>query len=106
MKSNLKEAINIDGVENMDGGSFVIGVDNAINLNNVIVLSLIRTIQKLEHKINDGRIKDKDAEKIKVEYFKAYINAINCFNNISKNNKLDFDKEIIKEYLNKDMEEA
>ena len=41
-------------------------------------------IQELEHKILNGRIKDKEAEKIKLDYIKTYVNVGNCFNTLSK----------------------
>lgn len=95
--NNITAAINTDDIDKIDKSLF-----SEVKVNNIIMLSLMKTIQSLEYKINDGRIKDKETEKIKLEYYKAYINAINCFSNLSKSRNLFFDKDMIKEFFNSD----
>ena len=44
-------------------------IDERVSLKQVLSLKLFQMIQELEHKILNGRIKDKEAEKIKLEYY-------------------------------------
>ena len=44
-------------------------IDERISLKELLSLKLFKMIQELEHKILNGRIKDKEAEKIKLEYY-------------------------------------
>lgn len=67
-------------------------IGEQVSLKQILSLKLFKMIQELEHKIINGRIKDKEAEKIRLEYIKTYVNACNCFNNISKDIKNDYDK--------------
>ena len=62
-------------------------------------------MQGIENKILHGRIKDKESEKIRLDYFKAYVNACNCINNLSKQNQYYFDKDDLMNYLNDDFVE-
>lgn len=54
------------------------------NLREVNILTVFRLIKSLEKKISNGRIKDPDTEKIRLEYVKQMINACNCFNSMVK----------------------
>ena len=75
-----------------------------INLRDVLVLNLFKTINAMNDKLVNGRIKDKDAEKIRIDYLKTYINACNCFTNlINKTNaNTMYDKETIKSFMDLD----
>lgn len=75
-----------------------------INLRDVLVLNLFKTINAMNDKLVTGRIKDKDAEKIRIDYLKTYINACNCFTNlINKTNaNTMYDKETIKSFIDLD----
>lgn len=72
-----------------------------INLKDVLSLNLYKILEEMEKKILNGRIKNPDAEKIRLEYIKAYINGCNCFKSITdnENGNTIYDTEIIKEYL-------
>ena len=63
-------------------------------------------LEEMEKKILNGRIKNPDAEKIRLEYIKAYINGCNCFKSITDNGNAGtiYDTDIIKEYLNTSVE--
>ena len=74
-------------------------VGEEISLKQVLSLKIFNMIQELEHKIINGRIKDKEAEKIRLEYIKTYVNACNCFNNISKDIDNDYDKVALTKFL-------
>ena len=75
-----------------------------INLTDVLVLNLFNTINAMNDKLNNGRIKDKEAEKIRIDYLKTYINAYNCFINLVKNTNANtvYDKKIVKNFTNID----
>ena len=55
----------------------------------------------MEKKILTGRIKNPDAEKIRLEYIKAYINGCNCFKSITDNGNAGtmYESDVIKKYL-------
>ena len=76
-----------------------------IDLKDVLALNLFSTINAMNDKIINGRIKDKDAEKIRIDYLKTYINAYNCFINLVKNTnaKTIYDKEILKNFADIDL---
>ena len=75
-----------------------------INLTDVLVLNLFNTINAMNDKLNNGRIKDKEAEKIRIDYLKTYINAYNCFINLVKNTNANtvYDKKIVKNFTDID----
>lgn len=72
-----------------------------INLRDVLVLNLFKTINAMNDKLVNGRIKDKDAEKIRIDYLKTYINACNCFTNLvnKTNANTMYDKQTIKSFM-------
>lgn len=65
---------------------------------------LFKLMQGVENKILHGRIKDKESEKIRLDYFKAYVNACNCINNLTKQSQYNFDKDLLKNYLDNDFD--
>ena len=77
-------------------------IEKQIDLNDVLLLNLFKTINSMNDKLVNGRIKDKDAEKIRIDYLKTYINACNCF--ISMANKLKvntiYDKDVLSNFMN------
>ena len=76
--------------------------DNMIPIRQLMFLRLLKIIPELENKILNGRIKDKETEKIRLEYFKVYINACNCINNFTKDYSYNYDKNTLVEYLDVD----
>ena len=72
-----------------------------INLKQILSLNLYKILEEMEKKILNGRIKNPEAEKIRLEYIKAYINGCNCFKSITNNSNAGtiYDTEVIKEYL-------
>ena len=77
-------------------------IDEQVSLKQVLSLKLFKMIQELEHKILTGRIKDKEAEKIKLEYIKTYVNACNCFNTISKGTNNYYNKSALMKFVDID----
>ena len=78
------------------------GDDEIIPIRQLMFLRLLKVIPELENKILNGRIKDKETEKIRLEYFKVYINACNCINNFTKGYSYNFEKDKLMEYLDVD----
>ena len=75
---------------------------SAISIRQLMFLRLLKIIPELENKILNGRIKDKETEKIRLEYFKVYINACNCINNFTKGYAYKYDKDMLVDYLDVD----
>ena len=66
----------IDGTEEFIGsGSF----KEVVNIDDVINLKLVGAMEHLEDKILNGRIKNPDTEKIKLEYYKLYLKTIKTY---------------------------
>ena len=75
--------------------------DDRANLKQILSLNLYKILQEMEKKILTGRIKNPDAEKIRLEYIKAYINGCNCFKSITDNGNAGtmYDRDVIRKYL-------
>ena len=75
-----------------------------IDLRDVLLLNLFNTINSMNDKLINGRIKDKEAEKIRIDYLKTYINACNCFINLVKNTRANtiYDKKTVKAFADID----
>lgn len=50
-----------------------------INIDDVINLKLVGAMEHLEDKILNGRIKNPETEKIKLEYYKIYLKTIKTY---------------------------
>ena len=77
-------------------------IDERVSLKELLSLKLFKMIQELEHKILHGRIKDKEVEKIKLEYIKTYVNVCNCFNTISKGTNNYYNKSALMKFVDSD----
>lgn len=55
-----------------------------ISIEKFMVLRILKILPELENKILHGRIKDKETEKIRLEYYKQYVNICNSINNFTK----------------------
>ena len=77
-------------------------VEEQIDLKEVVTLNLFKTINSMNNKLVTGRIKDKEAEKIRIDYLKAYINACNCFINLVYKGKVNvkYDKNVLTDFIN------
>lgn len=75
--------------------------NTTVNLKQILSLNLYKILEEMEKKILNGRIKNPDAEKIRLEYIKAYINGCNCFKSITDNENAGtvYDTDTIKEYM-------
>jgi len=80
--------------------------DDRTNLKQILSLNLYKILQEMEKKIINGRIKNPEKEKIRLDYIKAYINGCNCFNTITNNANAGtiYDNESIKKYLDTSMD--
>lgn len=73
-KNNIK--CRIDGIEEfISNGDF----KEFVNIDDVINLKLVGAMEHLEDKILNGRIKNPDTEKIKLEYYKLYLKTIKTY---------------------------
>ena len=76
---------------------------NVVRIKNLLSYKMIGLLLNLEYKIENGRIKDKDAEKIKLQYFNTYISGVNT---LIRLHSLDdganpfYDKETINNFMN------
>ena len=90
------------------GNDAVYNYDNVIaeniDLRDVLLLNLFNTINSMNDNLINGRIKDKEAEKIRIDYLKTYINACNRFINLVKNTKANtiYDKNLVKDFADID----
>lgn len=77
-------------------------LEEQINLKEVITLNLFKTITSMNNKLVNGRIKDKDAEKVRIDYIKSYISACNCFINLVNKGEVNtiYDKTVLKDFVN------
>lgn len=80
-------------------------LESRISLREIIVLRQFKLIQQLDNKIMNGRIKDKETEKIKIQYYKLYLDAVNTFVKLTKGINTQYDKEFIKDFFFADIEE-
>ena len=82
-------------------------LESRINLQEVILLRQFKLLQQLDNKILKGRIKDKETEKIKLQYYKVYLDAVNTFIKLAKGNGIEtsYDKDFIKDFFFSDIEE-
>lgn len=73
------------------------------DIREIMALKMFKVIQDLEKKLSNGRIKDKETEKIRIDYLKTYINACNSFMNMSKNVTNHFyTEEVIRSFIDND----
>ena len=65
-------------------------------------LNLFKTINSMNNKLINGRIKDKESEKIRIDYLKTYVNACNCFINLVNKGQVNvkYDKKVLTDFIN------
>lgn len=75
-----------------------------VYLDEVVTLNLFKTINSLNNKLINGRIRNKEVEQIRLEYLKTYIKACNTFINlVNKGNvNVKYDVQDLKEFINLD----
>ena len=74
-----------------------------ISLKEIMILRQFKLIQELDKKLLNGRVKDKETEKIRIQYYKLYLTAVNTFMKLTKDYDTSFDKEIIKKFILSDI---
>lgn len=81
-------------------------IEEKVNIREVVFLRQFKLLQEIENKILNGRIKDKETEKIKLQYYKVYLQAISTFIQLSKGvNSIYYDKEMLEDLINADIQE-
>lgn len=98
-KNNDENNVNVYDVASKSESLLGIGNDDVVPIRKFMMLRLLKIIPELENKILHGRIKDKESEKIRLEYFKQYINICNCINNFTKDASFTVDKNVLINYL-------
>ena len=77
-----------------------------VSLKEIVFLRQFKLLQELENKILNGRIKEKKNEKIKLQYYKVYLNAVSIFIKLANSVKSPYyDKDIIEDLINLDIKE-
>ena len=94
MKKNNVDVYEVVSKDNGNG--------ETIPIRQLMFLRLLKVIPEIENKILNGRIKDKETEKIRLEYFKVYINACNCINNFTKGYSYNYEKDKLMDFLDVD----
>ena len=87
----------------MDNDKLIETVENnslgtQINIKQMLSLNLYNILLEMEKKILNGRIKNPEKEKIRLDYIKAYINGCNCLKSLSPT--MSYNPDDLKEYLN------
>ena len=59
-------------------------IEEKVNIREIVFLRQFKLLQEIENKIFNGRVKDKETEKIKLQYYKVYLQAIGTFIQLSK----------------------
>ena len=72
------------------------------DLREILSLKMFKVIQDLEKKLSNGRVKDKEVEKIRLDYLKTYINACNCYMSLSKNSNHFYNEETLRKFIEND----
>lgn len=72
------------------------------DLREILSLKMFKVIQDLEKKLCNGRVKDKEVEKIRLDYLKTYINACNCYMSLSKNSNHYYNEETLRKFIDND----
>lgn len=72
------------------------------DLREILSLKMFKVIQDIEKKLSNGRIKDKEVEKVRLEYLRTYINACNCYMSLSKNSNKFYNEETLRKFIDND----
>lgn len=73
-----------------------------INPKELLAVNMLSMLQEIQNKITKGRIKDKETEKIKIEYLKTYINGVNAYSNLTKQNQYRYNPSELTAVLHND----
>ena len=76
--------------------------EDKYDLREILSLKMFKVIQDIEKKLSKGRIKDKDSEKIRIDYLRTYINACNCYMSLSKNSNNFYNEETLRKFIDND----
>ena len=76
--------------------------EDRYDLREILSLKMFKVIQDIEKKLSKGRIKDKEIEKIRIDYLRTYINACNCFMSLSKNSNHFYNEETLRKFIDND----
>lgn len=76
--------------------------EDRYDMREILSLKMFKVIQDIEKKLSKGRVKDKEVEKIRLDYLKTYINACNCFMNLSKNSNHYYNEKTLRKFIDND----
>ena len=76
--------------------------EDRFDLREILSLKMFKVIQDIEKKLSKGRIKDKESEKIRIDYLRTYINACNCYMSLSKNSNNFYNEETLRKFIEND----
>lgn len=76
--------------------------EDKYDLREILSLKMFKVIQDIEKKLSKGRIKDKESEKIRIDYLRTYINACNCYMSLSKNSNNFYNEETLRKFIDND----
>lgn len=76
--------------------------ESQYDLREILSLKMFKVIQDIEKKLSNGRIKDKEVEKVRLEYLRTYINACNCYMSLSKNSNNFYNEETLRKFIEND----
>ena len=76
--------------------------EDRYDLREILSLKMFKVIQDLEKKLSNGRVKDKEVEKIRLDYLKTYINACNCYMSLCKNSNHYYNEETLRKFIDND----
>ena len=76
--------------------------EDRFDLREILSLKMFKVIQDIEKKLSKGRIKDKESEKIRIDYLRTYINACNCYMSLSKNSNNYYNEETLRKFIEND----
>lgn len=103
IETDVESGVDVYEVASKKATLFALNDDDDIAIRKFMMLRLLKIIPEIENKILHGRIKDKETEKIRIEYFKQYINICNCINNFTKDASYRVQKDMLKNYLDFDV---
>lgn len=103
--NNIESDVDVYDVAAQKSALFGINDDDEISIRKFMMLRLLKIVPELENKILNGRINDKESEKIRLEYFKQYVNVCNCINNFTKDATYKIQKDMLKDFLDVDIVE-
>ena len=94
---NNKELIKVSTTEK---GFSVFELGDVIYMHDLLTYKLLNILMNLEYKIEKGRIKDKQSEKIKLQYYNTYVSTVNTLIRLNQGRSPKYDKDKFEKFIN------